>query len=380
MPDVPSELVDLADAAAILGLDVATARSWMDLRTLRGTKGPDGEHFFRRADMEHMAAPLVRPEDAPVPSLAFGPQPWSVSDQMAFVVGSLKSKRFSIEARSRPLFHYTTAATALDYILRDATLRLSPPSRMNDPFESDPHLVNLRGDLGEDRPDVMQVIQDASQLLRERCRLTCLALSGPHEWSSLIGYGDGYTRARMWTQYADGHRGVCLAFDQDRLREAVRETAKAKGLTLYEAPIRYLAQDERSILIELPIERAVQDLPPLIEDVFPGVVAGLYFSKAWDWSTESEYRFLLHGHAAEDEYVDISRALTGVFCGASFPERRLDDLRARCPQLHDDHRIFRIFWRNGFPVAMPDNLGPSSSGPPYPRWDLPARPVDPQAG
>ncbi len=378
MPDLPSELVGLADAAAILGIDEATVRSWMDLRTLRGTKGPDGEYFVRRADIERMATPLVRPEDAPVPSLAFGPQPWSVSDQMAFVVGSLKSKRFSIEARSRPLFHYTTAATALDYILRDATLRLSPPSRMNDPFESDPHLVNLRGDLGEERPDVMQVIQDASQLLRERCRLTCLALSGPNEWSSLIGYGDGYTRARMWTQYADGHRGVCLAFDQDRLREAVRAAAETKGLKLYEAPIRYLAQDERSILIELPIERAVQDLPPLLEDVFPGVVAGLYFSKAWDWSTESEYRFLLHGDAAEDEYVDISRALTGVFCGASFPERRLDDLRARCPQLHDDHRIFRMVWTNGFPVAMPDNLGPSSSGPAHPNWDLPPRPVDPQ--
>ncbi len=363
MPDIPSELVGLADAAAILGIDEAKARSWMDLRTLRGTKGPDGESFFRRAEVEHMAAPLVRPEDAPVPCLAFGPQSWSMSEQMAFVVGSLKAKRFSIEARSRPLFHYTSAATALDYVLRDATLRLSPPSRMNDPFESDPHLVNLRGDLGDERPDVMHVIQDASQLLRERCRLTCLALSGPNEWSSLIGYGDGYTRARMWTQYADGHRGVCLAFDQDRLREAIRATAETKGLKLYEAPIRYLAQDERSILIELPIERAVHDLPPLIEEVFPGVVAGLYFSKAWDWSTESEYRFLLHGDAAENEYVDISRALTGVFCGASFPERRLDDLRARCPQLHDDHRIFRTSWRNGFPIAMPDTVGQSSRAP-----------------
>jgi Protein of unknown function (DUF2971) len=380
MADLPSELVDLADAAAILGIDDATARSWMDLRTLRGTKGPDGEYFFRRVDIEDMAAPLVRAEDAPVPSLALGPQVVSPSEQMAFVTGKLKSNRFAVESRSRPLFHYTPAATALDYILRDASLRLSPPSRMNDPFESDPHLVNLRGDLGDDRPDAVQMIEDASQLLRERCRLTCLALSGPNEWSSLIGYGDGYTRARMWTQYADGHRGVCLAFDQNRLREAVRATAEKKGLKLYEAPIRYLARDERSILIELPAERALKDLARLIDDIFPGVVAGLYFSKAWDWSTESEYRFLLHGDAAEDEYVDISRTLTGVFCGASFPERRLDDLRACCPQLHDDNRIYRMFWRNGFPIAMPANHGSSSSGRAYPAWDVPPRPVDPQSG
>jgi hypothetical protein len=147
----------------------------------------------------------------------------------------------------------------------------------------------------------------------------------------------------------------------------------------HEAPIHYLAQDERSILIELPAERALQDLPRLVEDVFPGVVAGLYFSNAWDWNTESEYRFLLHGDVAEDEYIDISGALTGVFCGASFPERRLDDLRARCPQLHDDHRIFRMFWRNGFPIAMPANQGPSESGPAHPAWDIPPRPVDPQS-
>jgi hypothetical protein len=376
--NLPSELVSLADAAAILGITEATARSWIELRTLRGTKGPDGEYFFRRVDIQHMAAPLVRPEDARVPSLAFGPQVFSMSEQMAFVTSKLKSDRFSVEARSRPIFHYTTSATALDYILRDARLRLSPPSRMNDPFESDPHLVSLRGDLG-DPNDAMRVMQNASQLLRERCRLTCLALSGPNEWSSLMGYGDGYTRARMWTQYADGHRGVCLAFDQERLREAVRAAAECLGLRLYEAPVHYLAQDERSILIELPAERALQDLPRLVEDVFPGVVAGLYFSKAWDWSTESEYRFLLHGEVAEDEYIDISGALTGVFCGASFPERRLDDLRARCPQLHDDHRIFRMFWRNGFPIAMPANRGPSESGAGYPAWDIPPRPVDPQS-
>ena len=28
--------------------------------------------------------------------------------------------------------------------------------------------------------------------------------------------------------------------------------------------------------------------------------------KAWDWSTESEYRFLVHGEVDDFEYIDIS--------------------------------------------------------------------------
>lgn len=89
---------------------------------------------------------------------------------------------------------------------------------------------------------------------------------------------------------------------------------------------------------------------------------------------ESEYRLLLRGAVADFEYLDISSSLTGVFCGPRFPDARLADLRARCPELWEAGRVFRIAWRNGFPIPMRlqgDIAEPAG-------WQLPEAPVDPE--
>jgi hypothetical protein len=87
----------------------------------------------------------------------------------------------------------------------------------------------------------------------------------------------------------------------------------------------------------------------LIRESFPAVVKQLYFSKAWDWQTETEYRLVIHGDDVQEvEYVDIRHALTGIFLGSQFPEERRDDVLARCPHLVEN-RIFMVLWRNGSP-------------------------------
>jgi hypothetical protein len=118
---------------------------------------------------------------------------------------------------------------------------------------------------------------------------------------ALIGYGNGYMRARMWAQYADGHAGVCPAFDQAKLVEAAKRNERP-GVRLYKGPVHYRSEEDREILIQLPLAEVATDLHGLVDGLFPSVVAGLYVSKAWDWSTESEYRFLLRGAVADFEY------------------------------------------------------------------------------
>jgi len=179
----------------------------------------------------------------------------------------------------------------------------------------------------------------------------------------------------MWTQYADNHAGVCLAFDQGRLRAAARAAALERGLRLYAARVRYRAPNEREFLIQFPLSRVIADLRSHVDEVFPTAVAGLYFTKAWDWSTESEYRLLLDGDVADEEFADISGSLTGIFCGSRFPEARFDDLRARCPQLLAAGRIFVMRWRNGFPIPMPlAATGQSTDA----SWDVPPEPAEPE--
>jgi hypothetical protein len=115
-------------------------------------------------------------------------------------------------------------------------------------------------------------------------------------------------------------------FDRGLLRGAVQELAASRGLALYEGRVAYVGEPPgHAVSIEVPISR-VDSLEAFVQELFPSVVDGLYFVKASDWSSETEYRFLLHGDVADYEYVDITKALTSIFVGPRFPAVRLDDL------------------------------------------------------
>ena len=95
-----------------------------------------------------------------------------------------------------------------------------------------------------------------------------------------------------------------------------------------------------------------------MDHVFPTVVGRLYFTKAWDWSTESEYRFLVHGEADDYEYLKIEPTrYWEILCRSRLAQARLADLAARCPELMAAGRIFHVQWRNGFPVPIPVKRG-----------------------
>lgn len=230
--------------------------------------------------------------------------------------------------------------------------------------------MSLSGDAGVPE-EVLPLFHQASRLVRDCCRLACMTRSGPNSWSSLEGFGNGFMRARMWTQYAGNHSGLCLAFDQARLIEAAK-ACERMDVKLYKAPVRYRTEEERELPLSFPIEQ-VRDRPDqFAAEAFPSFVAALYFSKSWDWSTESEYRFLVHGQVAEYEYIDVSAALTGVFCGSRMPESRLQELRFLCPDLWSTGRIFRVTWINGLPYAR--SVTHSVIDPATSKWKVPPAP------
>ena len=283
-----------------------------------------------------------------------------------------------------PLFHYTSASTALDHVLAEARLRLNTPRRTNDPFESEPLLVTMP----EDEPVAdnsrlgitVQTFHGISDLLRDRARLGCLTAADPNKWTSLDGFGDGWMRSRMWAQYADNHAGVCLAFDSQRLRESAEAMSQARGLALYQDRVTYRHGPAEGVQIPLSRVRraaAADKMPCLIDDIFPTVVDRIYFNKAWDWNTESEHRIIAYGDVEEFEYVDIRRALTGIFLGPRFPPTRTEDVIARCRNLAGAQRIFLVVWRNGSPTARPLQ-GPRADRVRDHDWELPPPPADPQ--
>lgn len=334
-----------------------------------------------RASRDDLAA---RPRDSDRVSQMPASSPTSALRDPNSTAQSATEEDISRASRPSPLFHYTSASIALDHILMDARLRLGPPTRLNDPYESGlvPLFVEIDVPRGEHkRPDPeetrervaheSEVYWEANRLLRSRCRVLCLTISTRYDSFTEQGFGNGYVRPRMWAQYADNHTGVCLAFDQERLRDSALRLATAKGLAFFEAPVVYEPEGKSFSDMSIQIPPPPLDATGFVDDLFPTLVDGMYFRKAWDWATESEYRYLVYGDAGEYEYVDISGALTAIFCGYRFPGERLNDLGARCPQLLADGRIYTLGWWGG--VAKAWSLS-TEAGREAPAWVVPPHP------
>ena len=120
--------------------------------------GPDGDSTVRRVDLIAFARPLVDADvlDAlePLDQEADLVGVQNMSAFAEFLTSHLTAREFERRARIQPLFHYTSAETALDAILTNGSLRLGPPTRMNDPFESEPLWPSYSADAGTSFDDV----------------------------------------------------------------------------------------------------------------------------------------------------------------------------------------------------------------------------------
>ena len=118
----------------------------------------------------------------------------------------------------------------------------------------------------------------------------------------------GWARSRMWAQYADNHRGVCLVFDRDEtIRDIVAqldaEGDAANGSVTYEdsaAPDAFVV-DANRVDPTYPLTAVINQMWAYRDQLF--------FRKARDWETEYEYRFLLR------------REDPAPFCASVSPDR-----------------------------------------------------------
>jgi DUF2971 family protein len=122
------------------------------------------------------------------------------------------------------LYHYTTLATALEHIIPGRTLRLGPFSSMRDPRESHDWSVTGGGyepaaytdqDKLEDVHRWVEFNRGINEL-KSHVKVLSLTHDDPGERDA-TEFGRGFAHPRLWEQYADDHRGVCLCFDSEKL-------------------------------------------------------------------------------------------------------------------------------------------------------------------
>jgi Protein of unknown function (DUF2971) len=231
--------------------------------------------------------------------------------------------------RERYFFHYTSREAAFEHILPTGRLRRSPLTHVNDPLENRPWLFPGAYLVDEDSPDadarkasLFRFVRGALRIW-DASKLLALSIDAPRG----LGYqgraepfGRGWARARMWDQYAEGHRGVCLLFDREKLTEAVRALQEQGLGATYHGPVKYTNEGPLGSSLSL-------DLQALPAEITPHVVAEfidehnevLFFLKTSDWDTEFEYRFIVVSSRQEDVLVDYGDAFAAVIVGERFP-------------------------------------------------------------
>lgn len=159
-------------------------------------------------------------------------------------------------------------------------------------------------------------------------------------------FGRGYARPRMWEQYAEGHRGVCLLFSRDGLTESV--AAQLQGLpSSRHGEVRYRSMTE-GLRPDPQVTIGQTDGPSLdeaVEALVETLAARIFFEKYDDYASEQEYRFVVRSHDEEFLYVGFGESLRGVVLGAEFPHAELRPLLFQCAELGAS--LLRMSWRQG---------------------------------
>lgn len=115
----------------------------------------------------------------------------------------------------------------------------------------------------------------------------------------------GWNLPCMWAHYGDRNRGVCIELELDRI-ELNGNVKSRQVLYVDDIPVIDFRKDAR-LFTESKEERNL-----VIDEFIQKDDYKILFLKESDWSIEQEYRIVVD---INEEYLDISNAITGIYFG-----------------------------------------------------------------
>ena len=212
---------------------------------------------------------------------------------------------------SNSLFHFTSLKTAAEYILPNMQLRLGLLENTNDPRETKSlgfGAVNGEFKQGEEISDHMNWNDHITKLLRKNCKVICFSTDYVIDGELY----DGHNLPRMWAQYGENHKGVCLEID----RELFKEENSILLEDSYLEPINYGADFEYPWVHYNRI-RAI-GLEAYVDEFRVNNRKYLFYSKLKDWESERETRLLKFSKVSSDEYTSIRKSIKRIILGIDF--------------------------------------------------------------
>mgnify|MGYP000081728987 CR=1 FL=1 len=208
------------------------------------------------------------------------------------------------------IYHYTSMETAVNHILGERELKLSKRLNQIDPLENQ---ILWSDYIGNEKPlkEISSLVEDNSREIKE-------VLNSTYQLSFCRNYKDfehekypgefkdaGFTRFRMWIQYANNFNGICLAFSKSKLLESILSKYSSKNVS--SKAVNYLSIEEIEKKLKLNSSRYTGDeVSDFIND--------FKFMKYKDFRDEAEFRIIINVDSPKESlYFNYGDSLKGIF-------------------------------------------------------------------
>ena len=231
------------------------------------------------------------------------------------------------------VYHYTKLSTALEAILYNGKLRLSPRSGTVDPYENNKlfiqySCINFPGAKiakQEKGDEVKKRILDKYNSIRQ---ISFCLNNDSIDIERQTGHGNleyySFIKPRMWEQYGDSYKGICLALSLEKIIKIIEKD----GIRIIKDRIkydksRYIKSFDYGIDMNTLAET---DSDEFIKAYFKRIEKRI-FTKYQDYGDENEYKICAY---SLEQFVpfDISDCIIGIiYCDKYIPEIYIDLLK-----------------------------------------------------
>lgn len=245
------------------------------------------------------------------------------------------------------VFHYTTMPITLERILSERRLRMSVFGDFKDPYEYGFKFFSSQREGASDSAD--ETTQSINRLLRFTCRVLCFCSnkqptvvlkSGDSESYAL---SSGWQRSRMWSQYGDGHKGMCLVCSRENIQSYLLGIS-GRAEKMQADYVTYLEDFGFYPVVDNP--GCDQDANACALEYIKNNFS-LLFRKHIDYRDEAEFRVVILDPDRRVQELDVRRILKGIIVGDRIPEVYIPLIRQLCADL--DIEVLQARWTQSDP-------------------------------
>jgi len=256
--------------------------------------------------------------------------------------------RYSIplNEKSKLIYHYTKWRAALKYIIPEKRLRISSYKKFNDPRETKTFgfgAINKKNENLSIQSELKEKI-GYSDIIRNGAKILCFC----EDYYTESDWWDGYNLPRMWAQYGDKHKGVCLEFDKDSFINENAGLLNSES-TFYDS-VNYTMRNEY-LFIDHPLMDELGKRK-YFDQLRRQNHKYLFFQKNWDWHTESEFRILHFANERQDVYCSIKNSLKRIILGVDFKK----ELILQSYKIDQDLKYASVDYNDGILKALNVNI------------------------